>query len=556
MLSYFRTVIAQHKSILLIPALMMLALFASAQIPGTVDPTFGSAGAVVHDVDDFDMPIDMFINSADQIFVLSQTGHNTIDGFDMDYTISSFSSAGNAIGSFGSSGSLTGDFTGFTYTDPVAIAQQSDGKIVLLGEGRAMTEQNGFFCVRQYSNLGVLDQSFGTNGEVSFELLGGGEEPRAMALQADGKILVGGASFDTTLQHIEYPVICRLNADGSFDQSFGVTGKLALDFGDGMIDLSMLQLEGTERHLDGGFLNHIAVLSNGTIQCAGSYFDGFNYICMVFRLLSDGALDLSFGSGGVLVTSLSPGFKNRLIEGVLLPNDRTLYLVSIAGIPGDSELNLIELSAGGGLGSLQTWDVHSMYDAATSVTMPANGRPVVVGRAISPANISEGYLSERFGVARLKEQAGDFVLDQWFLNSGVDTIAAYGGFRCGAEVIKTQSDGRLVIAGFSEPNDTVNTRNTVLIRIDGSIADAVENNTNQTLQLEVWPNPSNDFLHFDSPFANSATRYTVLDATGRIVLESSVSKANEINIANLPAGLYNLLLCSDDKRATAIFVKH
>jgi hypothetical protein len=178
----------------------------------------------------------------------------------------------------------------------------------------------------------------------------------------------------------------------------------------------------------------------------------------------------------------------------------------------------------------------------------------VVGRAISADNISEGYVSEVFGVARLKEQAGDFILDPWFLNGGVDTISGSSGFRCGAEIVKAQSDGRLIIAGFSINDDSVNTQNTVLIRLDGSIADAIDEQSDSEILFNVWPNPSNALLRFDSPFGNDATTCTVFDATGRLVLEE-LNEQESLNISNLAAGVYTLRLTSKSRHATARFVK-
>ena len=76
--------------------------------------------------------------------------------------------------------------------DAEAVAVQADGKIVVAGfsGGYAGTR----FALARYTTSGKLDASFGAGGKVLTDL-GHGDElrPPAVAVQADGKIVVAGS---------------------------------------------------------------------------------------------------------------------------------------------------------------------------------------------------------------------------------------------------------------------------------------------------------------------------------------------------------------------------
>ena len=60
--------------------------------------------------------------------------------------------------------------------------------------------------------------------------------------------------------------------------------------------------------------------------------------------------------------------------------------------------------------------------------MPPNGRPVVAGRAISPANISEGYLSEQRRAAEIAFWVGiivHFILSMLLLGGMIEINAGF-----------------------------------------------------------------------------------------------------------------------------------
>jgi len=125
--------------------------------------------------------------------------------------------ARRGIARLNADGTLDGFFTVGTGTDGIvrAIAIQSDGKIVI---GGAFTSYNGTARTRiaRLNTDGTLDGSFsvgaGATGEAIFP------DIETIAIQPDGKIIIGGAfsSYNGTARS----GIARLNADGTLDDSF------------------------------------------------------------------------------------------------------------------------------------------------------------------------------------------------------------------------------------------------------------------------------------------------------------------------------------------------
>ena len=149
----------------------------------------------------------------------------------------------------------------------LAMAVQSDNKIVYVGS-------NGF--VSRINSNGLYDETF-TNPTIS----GYNNSVSAVAIQDDGKILIGG-SFNTVNGNT-INSICRLNSDGSFDESFEPSGNGFQGF------YSM--------GYDSSYILEIKIQSNGKIL-VGGYFNSYNSKLRnnVCRLNSDGSLDSSFGN--------------------------------------------------------------------------------------------------------------------------------------------------------------------------------------------------------------------------------------------------------------------
>jgi uncharacterized delta-60 repeat protein len=141
-------------------------------------------------------------------------------------------------------------------SDP-PLAQTTNGDIVISGGSPGVLD-------RLLPN-GHLDPSFGHHGRITTTT----PLIRALTLQRDGKILIGGQSLPTSA-----PVLSRLEPDGSPDTSFGRYGTLTAKLTPG----------------DAGAVTAVAVQPDGAISFAGG--------TVVGRVNRDGTADLGFGSRG------------------------------------------------------------------------------------------------------------------------------------------------------------------------------------------------------------------------------------------------------------------
>ena len=104
--------------------------------------------------------------------------------------------AGSLDPTFGIGGKALTDFTAILSPtimrrNPGAVAVQTDGKIVVAGS----SDQGGNFAVARYNADGSLDSSFGTGGKQTIDFGSSYDEGYGVAVQADGKIVVVGASY-------------------------------------------------------------------------------------------------------------------------------------------------------------------------------------------------------------------------------------------------------------------------------------------------------------------------------------------------------------------------
>lgn len=129
--------------------------------------------------------------------------------------------------SFDGDGKQTVDHGGSDQATDVLV--QPDGKVFLAGAGGANPLAD--FIVSRLNSNGSLDTSFDVDGR-NYVDLGGSDGAAGAALQADGKIVVAGA---TALG--SNVVVMRFNADASLDNGFDPGGAegagiRVIDYGD------------------------------------------------------------------------------------------------------------------------------------------------------------------------------------------------------------------------------------------------------------------------------------------------------------------------------------
>src|SRR5262249_42256794 len=111
-------------------------------------------------------------------------------GGQRDFALVRLNADGSADGSFGAGGRVLLDLGG----DDVltALAVQADGSVV--AAGTTSSAGGSDVVVVRLRPDGSLDPRFGVGGVFRLDVAGGADEAHAVALQADGKVLVAGST--------------------------------------------------------------------------------------------------------------------------------------------------------------------------------------------------------------------------------------------------------------------------------------------------------------------------------------------------------------------------
>ncbi len=180
-----------------------------------------------------------------------------------------------------------------------AIALQPDGKIVLAGSSGAGNSL-AFTAVRLLPD-GSVDTSFGSGGIATIPI-GFAAIANAIAIQPDGKIVLGGTAWNG---HLAFAA-ARLNPDGSIDRSFGTDGVTVLppDATNWAMTLNpdgTIVLAGqTDSLFDSLSALVPAALLPGSLQAVLGYGRQF----ITARLLPNGTPDPSFGNDGIVTVPI------------------------------------------------------------------------------------------------------------------------------------------------------------------------------------------------------------------------------------------------------------
>ncbi len=304
------------------------------------------------------------------------------------------------------------------------VAIQPDGKMVVAGTAGTVGS-NADFGVYRYNANGTLDTSFGpsANGYVQLNPVGPSDQPEAVLVQPDGKIIVAGYGTNSTTQSGEM-VIARLRPNGTLDGfEFGSGGIVRLTFGAGVFTTLM-----------------DAVLQpDGKIVLSGSIGNNF----AVVRLNANGSLDTGFGSGGQSQTASSAGAA-RAYGVAVAPDGKIVAVGSVAEGTGAAQRLVVarfnadgtpDAAFSGGL--IET--AFTGYDErATDVVVQPDGKVVVAATLWNTATGANDFAALRFN-ANGTPDAG-FGTDGQVIEAAASSVG-------GPTRLILQIDGRIVVAG-------------------------------------------------------------------------------------------------------------
>jgi uncharacterized delta-60 repeat protein len=321
----------------------------------------------------------------------------------------SLAAPGDLDPSFGSGGTMVTDFGG-EYGGASAVAIQADGKIVVVGSTGNIYEDRSI-AVARYNPDGSLDSTFDEDGMQTTDV-GGGFDSGAwgVAIQPDGKIVVVGVGGGVGSEHA---MVVRYAVDGSLDPTFSGDGIATLDFRGAWA--VVFQPDG--KILVGG----------GTVSTTAPHNQyGFA------RFTSTGNLDPTFSGDGIQTVSITGLFED--VAALELDSAGRI----IAGGRTETDWGLMRLTPDGELDSTfsedgkQRTDFGGTYDEGsdnlTDLVVQADGRIVAVGWKAGSA------LFARYGV--------DGTLDASFPQTTTHNELSLNA-------VALQADGKVVTAGVS-----------------------------------------------------------------------------------------------------------
>lgn len=272
-----------------------------------------------------------------------------------------------------------------------------------------------------------VHSSFPTGGVACFHAEQDLDDLGAAAFQPDGCIVVGGRRRDGG-EKGRAVVLARCRPDGAPDRSFGA---------DGFVDVPVA--EAAEMRMASLLLQ-----PDGKILAARDQLQEGVWSAAIDRFHSDGTRDVAFGKDGVATLDVGP--ESAIVGAMALQPDGKIVAVGSIGERYSSDVLVArlrpngELDAdfGGGVGWVRT-DFGAQRDRAGAVALQPDGKIVVAGDV--ETNPRE-FIAVRYNP--------DGAVDPSFQQRGAPP-EVFGNGHARVNALTLQPDGRLVVAGASEP---------------------------------------------------------------------------------------------------------
>ncbi len=379
--------------------------------------------------------------------------------------------------------------------------------------------------------------SFAANNKVLTDFGFKAEKARAVALQPDGKFVVGGWAGD--VEGTSDFAVARYNPDGSLDPNFGGDGKVITAIG----PLSDI-------------IYAVALQPDGKILAAGVSFGGpENRRFCIARYKSDGALDAGFDGDGIITLNIGTTLRDTAYAIALQPDGKIIiagsasrFIVTNNERFPSNDFGLLRLNPDGspdatfGINGAVITNFGHGVDIAYSVALQADGKIIAAGNSTNGANndfalarySSDGSLDETFG-------SGGKVRTDFF--TGDDMVTS----------IAIQSDGRIVVAGYALTNGV---SDFALARYvdDGSLDNSFNGNGKVTLDIDsgndvalgIQLQPEGKIVAAGQVNIRSATEFGLVRFNADGTLDEEFSGQGKTRLSfGMPGEAWGLILLPD-----------
>ena len=498
---------------LLLPIALLSSITGTtlAQTAGTVDKTFTSSGYANLDFTGPNERASTLVLQPDGKIVIIGENVVSADATKDQVYIARIDAKGVKDATFGTGGVLkfdTGDKKEYG-RDGLIL---SDGKFLVLSSSTIGTTNN--MVVVRVTSAGALDATFGTSGKYTFDNKTNGVVARSMALQSDGKIVVGGESNGKFF-------VTRLTAAGAIDASFGANGVTTLSaVTAGSVNTSKLLIQ-----------------KDGKIILVGYGTDGTgNTSLAVARFTNTGAVDATYGTAGLAEIDFSG---NEFYYCAALQSDDKLVVGGkIAPLTAAKyETLAARLTTAGkadasfGTAGYYRGDLNAAQEEMRGMDIQKDGA-IVMG----------GFIGDDIGSVRLTKVGA---LDLSYTSKGFVIIDVPNTTKDQANAVKIDNGGKILLGGVINFSSTA--ENFMVARIYSGLVSVFDTDNNK-IPVNVFPNPtSNSFsMTYELSDATNVT-FEMYDMTGKKValLEKGTREAGkQQEVFEIPANIANgLYLC-------------
>jgi uncharacterized delta-60 repeat protein len=261
------------------------------QTNGTLDTTFGTSGITTTTA----IPFTSYSNATGALAL--QANGEIVLAASSPGVLARFTTSGQLDTTFGTGGLVglvnTGSSLTQTRISPTQIIVLSNGRILVSAASIGPSPSPTPSTLALYNSNGSLDTTFGAAGTLATPV-----SASSMLLQSDSKIVVAGSlisqvNIPPVASHVGFGIV-RINSNGTLDKTFGAGGVASVDFG-------------TATPLSGAFA--VAIQSTGDIVAGGAAAQGIEGLGLnsafgLTRVTSAGALDTTFGTNGIVITTI------------------------------------------------------------------------------------------------------------------------------------------------------------------------------------------------------------------------------------------------------------
>lgn len=540
---------------------------------GTLDGSFGTGGIVTlrNAFGDDAQAFAISVLSDNKILVAGYSWGST-----KDFALVRLEENGNPDVTFGTNGwAITPVGSGDDEARTIAV--QSNGQIVVAGISN--NGSNNDFALVRYNADGSLDNLFGTGGTVSTNI-NGNDLVESMAIQSDGKIVVGGTSNSTG--DADFAVV-RYNSDGSLDNSgpgFGTGGIVTVDIGLGGAGSTDLA-------------HTLAIQSDGKIILAGqtAASGGGNDDIAIIRLTPDGVLDAGpsgFDGDGVLTFNYGTVNTDEEIRGIIVQGDgKILVAGSTDGAGSSYSLLMLRYNADGsldptfgpGADGIVTADVTSRADFGYAIALHGNriyvagstsngsDKQVILSAFVNnyttlPLTLLQFYGEKQNSKVVLHWQTtAEENVRQFIVESSSDSKT----FKAIGYVLATGNKNNIANYSFIDqlPLSSNNYYRLLIQDFDGGhkYSKVVNVKYETATNVQLYPCPAKDVVNIQLPEGLRGTiTLQIIDLQGRLIKTNSFSSNGNalsvpLDIQYLPNGMYMVEVRTGRTSVTNHFIK-